>query len=128
MKRLSKRVVKARTIVELDLLKKLGPRTWLVPGSHGRRYVVYRRKGTTQFECHRDLGGHGMEACPGNSNGTVCYHVMAAIIAAAREKGQWVSFCEKQEDAERLANLGGKVWPIFSAQGKGQLWLVVRGR
>ena len=122
---LSERVQKARNIVKAGLVHQVGERAWLVPGTDGKKYLVTRRKGKLRYRCELDLGGHGLNWCKGNSNGFVCYHVFQAILASAAKKGNEVSFCRTEEDAELLTRLGGKSYHIRSAQGTGEVWAVV---
>ena len=123
---LRERVAKARKIVEFGLVHQVNSRAWLVPGSEGKRYLVTRRKGETRFRCDLETG-NGLLSCPGSSNGHICYHILQTIIAATKAKsGKDASFCRSKKDAQQLANmLHGQVYPITSAQGKGQVWVVV---
>jgi len=78
-------------------------------------------------ECHKAVEvGMPQPACEGNSNGTVCYHSMAAVMAAAARKGQVLSLFDKFSTAVNYSQLGGKLVKILSAQGDGKAWGVVR--
>ena len=122
---LRERVAKARSIVKADLVYQVNSRAWLVPGSSGKRYLVTRRKDETRFRCDLETG-NGLLSCPGNSNGQICKHVFSAIISGAMAKGNKISICGNEKDAQRLANmLHGKAWPITSAQGNGRVWAVI---
>jgi len=103
------------------------PHVIIVPGHDGAQYrvIIRREKGLT-VECHKVLGNLGFEACPGNSNGHICYHAMAALLYAAELAEQQVALCEKSASAMRLTNLGWKAWPVKSFQGQGVMYLAVR--
>jgi len=119
---------KAKSLSKLGLIKRFSSRLWLVPGSEGRRYEVRRLANSNAFECHRLVGsnptGFGRQPCLGNTY-SVCYHVLAAVYSAASERKSKVAFCESQEDARRLARLGGKVYRVRSAQSGKSVWAVL---
>jgi hypothetical protein len=76
-------------------------------------------------ECHR-ITGVGQEPCQGNSNGTLCYHVLAALIRGAENGSKRLVLFDNFTDAFRYANFGGKLMEIKSLQGQGRAWGVVR--
>lgn len=61
--------------------------------------------------------------CPGNNSHTICWHVAAAIIAAAGNSKKRVAFFTNRASAKRYSNFGGCVIPIL---GHG-VWFVVNG-
>lgn len=122
---LSERVKRARNIVKAGLVHQVREGAWLVPGTDGKRYLVTRRKGELNYRCVLDCGGYGYTNCLGNSNGYLCYHCFQAILASAVSKGIEVSFCRTEEDAKLLTRLGGKSYHVHSAQGSGEVWVVV---
>jgi len=95
-----------------------------VPGHDGHRYVVYiERNGSIGVRCLRqDVRAE----CKGNSNGHICYHALAALEVAAEDQGMTVAWCESEQAAKNLANLGGKVFCVKSLQGSGEAWGVVK--
>jgi len=98
----------------------------VVPGHEGKQYqIIIRRVSALSTECRLDTMG-GYVPCPGNSNGALCFHSIAALEVAARESKVALSWCQNEREAIRLENLGGKSFPVMSWQGKGQLWAVVR--
>lgn len=58
--------------------------------------------------------------CPGNGNGTVCWHVLAGIIKVL-ENGDKVAFFVSEEKAQYYSRFGSKPWAIL---GK-NVWFVV---
>ena len=127
--RLETRVKKAKHIKTFTTVQKYQngkPRVILVPGSEAKRYQVIVRRldaKTISTECRCETGvGH--VSCPGNSNGYVCYHSIAAVIRSA--DGYKVSFCSNREDAQRLQHLAkGTIGNLVSHQGNGRLHFVV---
>jgi hypothetical protein len=91
-----------------------------VPGHDGKRYMVlarYEYRGSHQaltLECCLDAEDLGVVAnqCPSRAHNhdTTCYHALAATMAIARFNGNKVAFVESEVDAQRLRNLGGKVF------------------
>src|SRR3990167_7550158 len=78
-------------------------------------------------ECHQAVEvGMPQPTCKGNSNGTVCYHGMAAVMAAAARKGQVLSLFDNFSTAVNFSRLGGKLVKVVSAQGQGHAWGVVK--
>lgn len=81
-----------------------------VPGT-ARSYVVtlYRKDGRIWTYCKQESG----PKCRGNGN-SICYHSIAAVIAAAKDKGYRTSWCETWSKVKRLRNFGGRVVPVMS--------------
>jgi len=126
---LSKRVKRAKAsaaFAKIMSKNKQGAVTKVVvPGHEGKQYqIIIRRASVLSTECRLDTAG-GYQACPGNSNGHVCYHSIAALEVAARESKVALSWCQNEREAIRLENLGGQSFPVTSWQGKGRLWAVV---
>lgn len=97
-----------------------------VPGHDGRWYVVGIERKSASATCMRmDYGNEGVH-CAGNSNGTVCYHVLAAMEKIAQESGYKVAWCPNDKVAHKLAHTGGKVLCVKSAQGQGRAWGVAK--
>jgi len=99
------------------------PNEWLVQGRQGRKYHVKRH--SLSYSCYLRQAGKLLRPCHGNSF-SICYHVGAAIIASAKEKGNAVAFCENLSAAERLSRLGGKIFEVKSAQSGKRIFLVVQ--
>ena len=108
----------------------------LVPGSKGKRYhVLLKRlaKGLIMAECFCDAGAIGMAHCRCTS--TVCYHIITAIMHAAKEKGFVVLVPEKDKgghgneaNARRLVNLhrGARLMRVISRNAPhAEVWVVV---
>lgn len=100
-----------------------------VPGSEARiRNVIlwrksYDNKPVMMTECDV-VTGIGRTPCKGNQH--VCYHSMAAVIAAAQDKGMEVNFCDNPSDAEKLNNIKhGVVIPVVNKRDTDSLWAVV---
>src|SRR3990167_4770810 len=65
----------------------------LLPGSQGKQYeVILRRNGHLSGECNL-VTGVGIKPCAGNQH-AVCYHVLAAVLVAAKASEAQVSFCQ----------------------------------
>lgn len=135
---LKERVEAARAAARFALIQKRDaqgrPSVVLVPGHQAARYqVILRRKGNhgelMTVECRKEAGVAGYIPCQGNSNGTVCYHAMAAVIAAAEDSGYVVKFSDKPATAIKLKNFGGQAYVLRSEQGNGELYVTVyKGR
>lgn len=137
MTRLEARVKKAKAAAKFSAVMTRGKkdglvRTIVVPGSQGKQYHIILRRYKTRAgkvfkittECRVIAGNNGHVTCPGNSNGCVCYHSMAAILTMAN--GYNVSFCSSREDANRLSHINnGRVGILASHQGKGRLFTVI---
>lgn len=127
---LKDRVKLARTIalftrvVETDKLDR--PKILHVPGHKGKTYrVIIRREMGVTVECHL-MSELGNIPCQGNGNGTICYHSMAAIIAANNYRGTEAAICNSKVDANRLANLKhGRNLRVKSFNGNGEIWVVI---
>jgi len=130
MTALSLRVAKAKAaakfaaIVTRDRDNK--PATLVVPGTSGKRYqqILRRSKRVITSECRLETGS-GYVNCKGNSNGHVCYHSIAATIAVAQDAGCSVSFCSSEQDADRLAHMGGSVAQLGSRQSGARICIVI---
>lgn len=129
---LPNRVEKAKFAAQfaavIDRDSKDRPKVLLVPGTEAKRYrvIIRRFAGLVTTECHLEAGGIGHQECKGNSNGSICYHSLQAIVASVAEAGKDVYFCANEQDARKLANLGGSVIRLHSHQGKGEMWMVVK--
>ena len=103
----------------------------LIPGSDAKLYEVLLTvwklyTGPAMYTECRVSTAVGESPCKGNSNGHICYHVLTALMVRAARSKVSISFCSTAEDAERLSRLGGRVVDIYSRQGRGRLWAVVR--
>ena len=107
-------------------------KTVLVPGSDAKRYQVILRRpknGIITTECRVEASSNGYVDCKGNSNGSLCYHSLAAIETAAREAHRRVAFCSTYQAAKKVAQLhSGKIGYLDSHQGHGTLVLVTYDR
>ena len=85
----------------------------------GQKYWQYETKCTSTLP--------GGNPCKGNSNGTVCYHVLAAIKYRVAKRDKVLSLPEdgEQLNAKKLLNLGGLLVKIRNQAGKG-IWGAVR--
>jgi hypothetical protein len=72
------------------------------------------------YQVHQPVGD-----CPGNSNGTICYHGLGAVRYHLAQKGVTISFCQNIFDAIRLRKSGQSLVKIVSGQGEAVLWGVV---
>ena len=115
--KLKDRVTEARRIAPFVWTE--NGRAFIVPGHEGRRYqvILKRRPGVIQVRCEQWTALGPTRRCPGNSAG-VCYHGIAAIIAAAERRGYGVSFAENARDAARVRRLhpDGSVFSVVSVQ------------
>jgi len=99
---------------------------WLVPGREGRRYLVQRQ--SLSYSCNLIMNsGKILRPCYGNLF-YICYHVGAAVLSGAAEKGNEVSFCDSEADAERVSRFGGQVFEMKSGQSGKSMQIVVRER
>ena len=100
--------------------------TALVPGHQSNWYNVPFERLTINNEkiikvhCSNHETG---EQCKGNLS-SICYHCIAALIHAAGKKGFSLSFCSKQDKAEKLLRLDGCIVPIISALSQKKQWIV----
>lgn len=103
------------------------PTLFNVPGHEGRQYKIeLKRNGGLQATCRQfDRRGYYQTVCKGNQH-CVCYHVLASCTVAASEQGKELSWCESQQDAERLSNIEGKVFTVKSSQSGKLAYGVVR--
>ena len=131
--KLAQRVERARAAAEFAAILKRNkngqPTVIQVPGHSGKRYEQFirrndHRKSGLTVECQLETGfGHIL--CPGNSNGTICYHSIAAIEVVVKESGKKASWCQTREIADLRARMGGQVIPVQSWKGTGILYAVV---
>jgi hypothetical protein len=96
-----------------------------VPGHDARLYQVsfLRRDGkliAQRCECNG-------EPCKGHRFG-LCYHVLAALIKAAEEKGFRLFFCATKERAELVRRTGGTVIEVVSHVSKKSGWILYRSK
>lgn len=126
---LNQRVRKARMAAKAGVLQKI-PSGYRVPSrTQPNHHVVLARffknhdGAGYRITCHYEFNEAGQERCPGNSNGHVCWHCMAAVLAAA--KGP-VAFFEDLKEAKRYAHLGGKLMILRSGDGSGSLFAVIK--
>lgn len=111
------------------------PKVLVSPGSNGKRYQIIVRRlhqtSTITLECRLETGAGYLE-CLGNSRQkvrqqeTICYHAMAAFDYVVGEKGLKAHWCQSEEKANKLANLGGKVFIVRSHQNGAIAWVVVK--
>jgi hypothetical protein len=97
-----------------------------VPGHEGRRYAVILRRQTGKLlaEClHSEASSNW--PCEGSLK-SICYHCLAAIIAAAADSGKKVVFFEEYAVAKNYSNFGGAVCIVEGWKSKKQLFMVVR--
>jgi len=99
---------------------------WLVQGREGRRYQVERQ--SLSYSCNLvKEPGKILRPCYGNLY-SICYHVGACVLSGAAEKGNEVSFCNSEADAERVSRFGGQVFEVKSSQSGKSMHIVVRER
>ena len=103
----------------------------VIPGSQAKQYEVLLtvwklHAGQAMYTECRVSTAVGNPPCKGNSNGHICYHALTALMVRAARSNVSILFCSTAEDAERLSRLGGKVVDIYSRQGHGRLWSVVK--
>lgn len=93
-----------------------------VPGHNGRFYFV---KVTERTITCRFNGKHGPKNCPSVGTGTPCYHSLSAY---EKVHGP-VLWCETEEDAKKLENLGKHKVEVRSTQDSGAVaWAVLEGK
>jgi len=126
---LNKRSEKARYAVNAGVLQKV-PGGYRVPSrtqvDHHIVLAHYQVRGSEagyRMTCHYE-GPLGNRRCPGNGAGNICWHCLAALIAAVGKKS--VAFFEDPKEARNYQNLGGKLCTIWSGDGPGKLFAVVR--
>ncbi len=130
MSKLSKRVRQARAAAQFAKVTSRTQagqvQTVIVPGHSGKQYqIIIRRIRNMSTECRLDTRA-GYVPCPGNSNGHVCYHSIAAIETAAKEQKVSLGWCQDERQVIQLSNLGGKPCAVTSHQGTGRLWVIAR--
>jgi len=102
------------------------PDNILVPGHEMARYGVNitRLEDGRVYQCGcLRLLDNKEEACPGNSHGKVCYHVLAALMHAVRGIGH-LEFFESLETPLVLQEMGRKVITVKAGGGGGVLYAV----
>lgn len=120
----AKKVQEFTTIIKRDVDG--CARVLTMPGHNMRQYQVTlsRTNGTMVASCQTDAGAW----CKGNT-GHICYHVLAAIMKAAENKGCRVIFPRSgvKGDAGRLVNLhnGARLLHIKSSQSTSEGWGIV---
>lgn len=93
-----------------------------VPGHNGRFYFV---RVTERTVTCRFNGKHGPKNCPSVGTGTPCYHSLAAY---EKVHGP-VLWCETEEDARKLENLGKHRVEVRSTQdSRAVAWAVLEGK
>ena len=125
---LNSRAAEARFAVKAGLIKENGkaiitPSKSKPAGTYHQVFLSWQGKDLRATCAETNPLGQGH--CLGNSNG-VCWHVLAAVVHKSQKSGKSVSFCSDRAHADRLARVGGKVYRLFSGQGKGQCWMVIR--
>lgn len=93
-----------------------------VPGHKGKMYAVTIRRSRGVMTSTCVTGG---EECQGNKH-NLCYHTIAALLASGNRGVPKVklAFCDTEEHAQNLANLGGRYFPLRSAQSGKEAWVV----
>ena len=119
--KLNRRVAKARRAVRAGFVTKGEDGLYRMPSltQLGRHYVVKLQplgNHVVRASCWgEDALGQG--PCLGNSNGHVCWHVLAAILSG----GKKVRFYTTERGARRA----GTPWLIRSGNGKGRIWVII---
>lgn len=98
----------------------------LVPGHEGRQYEVSidripafeGKRAEFLVECHQK---DTEVACLGNSNGHICYHVIAALIKSCEKQG-WLTFFEDYESANFVSCFANGLFHVQSGNGSGHLY------
>jgi hypothetical protein len=133
-KRLTERVnEEARPIVKAGWVHPNGDMSFRVssaskPGTYHNTFLKWHRNGNGQVDglhasCAWMEPVTGSQThCPGNGT-TVCWHVLASIIAKLEGTGKRVAFFCDEEKAARYARFGGR--PV-RVMGK-EVWFVVSG-
>ena len=103
----------------------------VIPGSQAKQYEVLLtvwklHTGQAMYTECRISTAFGDPPCKGNSNGHICYHAITALMVRAARSQVSISFCSTAKSADRLSRLGGRVVDIYSRQGRGQLWAVIK--
>lgn len=122
---LPKRVQKAKAATRFIGVVGNGKHTtYAVPGSNGKQYrIKVRRNGSLSVQCWLDISGAN---CLGNINGTVCYHGLAVMEKLASASGKSIAWTANEQDAHRLARLGGQVFKVKSHQSGSVMWGVCK--
>lgn len=87
------------------------PKTFVVPGTEGKRYhVIVRRKPRLTVELNLDTARGLIK--PYYARQHITYHSMAALMMAAEREGYKIAWCANKKDAERRARLRGRVFSV----------------
>jgi len=127
---LNRRVEKARYAAKAGVLQKVEGGFRIPSRTQVNHHVVLAKwqvhdgESGYRMTCHYDMGRAGQRRCPGNQFGHICWHCLAAMIKAVGKKS--VTFFEDRKEAQRYQNLGGKLCVIWSGDGPGKLYAVVR--
>ena len=102
----------------------------VVPGSDGKRYeVIIRRNSIITAECSLIVGKEYSsmidgERCLGNLN-SLCYHSLAVLVQSAHEAEKLVAFCNRKENAELRARIGGEIYEVAPFKREVEFYMVV---
>ena len=101
------------------------PRTLLVPG-HGNYHhvILWWHIDGVSAECRVELPHDNYVPCPSRR---VCYHMLAAVIVAFREKGYRVYLAEDKDNLKRLKNTGGLLLRIAARRTGYTAWMLAKG-
>jgi hypothetical protein len=143
MSKLSERVKKAKLLRFTPTGRAGQFNTW---GSKDEHYIVSLKSDEKEIitpdghvtvkvfgtHCQKQWYGRDMKEnnpwdCRGNIHHTVCYHCLGAIWYSFKSVGKQISFYEKHCDAERALAFGGFLAKVTNQNGKGHVWVVVRG-
>jgi hypothetical protein len=95
--------------------------SWTLTSKQAITYYEYK------VTCHSKADPKKFPVCKGNSNGTVCYHCLAAIKDRVGRRDKQLSLPENGEfnSAVKLLNFGGQLVKIVNQNGKA-VWGTVR--
>jgi hypothetical protein len=95
--------------------------SWTLTSKQAITYYEYK------VTCHSKADPKKFPVCKGNSNGTVCYHCLAAIKDRVGRRDKVLSLPEngKFNSAVKLLNFGGQLVKIVNQNGKA-VWGTVR--
>lgn len=125
----AKRVTEARAaakfakIIKTDALGR--PINVIVPGHEAKNYTVIVRRHDNRVyatECLLNTGVTGYIPCPGNSNGHICYHSFAAIIAIAGDAHKSISLHSTEKNAAKK----GRPITLTNKVGSDKVWFTVK--
>ena len=126
---LNSRAQEVRHLVKAGNVSQAG-NAWIIPskskpaGTWYQVFLTWQPPGLRASCAETNPLGQG--PCKGASNNHICRHVLAAVVARAEKAGKIVAFCEDLDKAERLSRAGGKVHRLYSGQGKGACFIVVK--